>query len=1162
MKAGTLLAVTFVLIFLTAIPVRAGKFAGIEPGRSTKEEVEAALGAALATVSGGERYDYDGKRYQAKVISIRYSPEDFVVENIDIYPIPETFKAEYQRWFALAAPTSTEEDETGNLVEYYFPQAVILHYQGPTDVEPVEYFSHVPFEKSEPEKILERVGAEEPTLTASPSSVRPGDFITLKFSGAPGNAQDWIGLHPVDAPSERYGQWHYLEGKTEGELSFTAPEKEGDYEFRLFANWPEGGYEAIAISDLIRVGIKPLTPGLDNQLLKAAGEGDMEQVQEALQSGAKVNTKDENGWTPLLRASGKGYTDIVRTLIQAGADLDWEATTGQTALNVAALEGHIEIVRALIEAGAEMNEKSKNAQIDYFKDATAIFMASRAGHTEIVWMLVQSGAEVDARNSRGDTPLFLAALSGHTDTVRALIEAGADVNATGRYGETSLMLAAVEGQNDIVEMLIQAGAEVNRKAVGDEQGEGAGWTALMIAAMAGHTDVVSQLLTAGADPKTINDAGENALDIAKSEGNKEAVRLLEAVKKGEKAEKLIDKPEAQLLFSDDFDQGELEQNWLVKSGNWVIEDGKLKSIGRSGLIWLMVEMPDDIAVQVEVQGAYDLNLAIAGNGSDSTGYLFDFGGWSNTKTVLVGEGQIVMENTELRITDPNKTYFLKMERRNNIVTCFIDGRLIFTYNKATLEASEGDDKIAFRNWGSPITFDNLKVTDLEATAGGDVLDLSQAPEGWTREWMVVSTAENFAGGGKAGFYPEAVRSGDANPNPGREGILYLHPKTQKEPAKIARLVTLTGPTPTLKMGVSGNRDVDGDWALVVKVNGQPLEEEKIIAGSQGWQDLTFDLSAFSGEIVSIEIEARANNWHYEYIFFDYLRIDKEAEEEKSPQVSIDAPPPPVPGLIAYWKFDEGSGSRVQDNSGNGNDGTIQGARWATGRFGKALSFDGVDDYVELSTPWTGEPNTFECWLKIPATVPDGTRVGIVAGNYPDTNNINWEVHTSGRPRVYWNNGEINWVISGIDLRTGNWLHYASVRDKAANKFYFYLNGVLAGTLNTGVGTDITPATASHIGNDKRGSGTPWFNGTIDEVRIYNRALSQSEIQANMKATQPVVQPTSTPTPYNDVFRLSTGELIIGELLSFDGSMFRIKTKRGVLEKKREEIIAVWLGVAP
>jgi hypothetical protein len=202
---------------------------------------------------------------------------------------------------------------------------------------------------------------------------------------------------------------------------------------------------------------------------------------------------------------------------------------------------------------------------------------------------------------------------------------------------------------------------------------------------------------------------------------------------------------------------------------------------------------------------------------------------------------------------------------------FVDGEKIGSMPEAQVRHEGG--KVGLIAW-DPAEFRNVKITILRAA----LLDLSQASEAWAREWKVLSTSENFAGGGKPGFYLEAVRSGDANPNRGRTGILYLHPPTQQKPATIARSVTLTGPAPTLRMGVSGNRDVDGDWALLVKVNGEPLEEEKIIAGAQGWQDLTFDLSDYSGQTVSIEIEARANDWHYEYAFLDYIQI----EEEKVP----------------------------------------------------------------------------------------------------------------------------------------------------------------------------------------------------------------------------------------------------------------------------------------
>ena len=53
------------------------------------------------------------------------------------------------------------------------------------------------------------------------------------------------------------------------------------------------------------------------------------------------------------------------------------------------------------------------------------------------------------------------------------------------------------------------------------------------------------------------------------------------------------------------------------------------------------------------------------------------------------------------------------------------------------------------------------------------------------------------------------------------------------------------------------------------------------------------------------------------------------------------------GLVGKWNFDEGAGSVVGDSSGNGNDGVIRGATWVKGKYGGALSFDGVDDYVTV-----------------------------------------------------------------------------------------------------------------------------------------------------------------------------------------------------------------------
>ncbi|MCD6165610.1 hypothetical protein J7K19_02730, partial [bacterium] len=71
------------------------------------------------------------------------------------------------------------------------------------------------------------------------------------------------------------------------------------------------------------------------------------------------------------------------------------------------------------------------------------------------------------------------------------------------------------------------------------------------------------------------------------------------------------------------------------------------------------------------------------------------------------------------------------------------------------------------------------------------------------------------------------------------------------------------------------------------------------------------------------------------------------------------------GLVAYWSFDEGTGNIAYDISGNGNNCTIYGAKWTKGKYGSALQFDGVDDYVEV--PHSVSLNitdaiTIEAWI--------------------------------------------------------------------------------------------------------------------------------------------------------------------------------------------------------
>jgi|GEM_PF-1090971 len=91
-------------------------------------------------------------------------------------------------------------------------------------------------------------------LTVNQPAAYAGEKITVTFSGISSPAQqDWISLYKTGMPNEKYGEWYYLKGQSSGTLTFTVPNEPGEYEFRLFLNWPHGGYKDAARSRSIKV---------------------------------------------------------------------------------------------------------------------------------------------------------------------------------------------------------------------------------------------------------------------------------------------------------------------------------------------------------------------------------------------------------------------------------------------------------------------------------------------------------------------------------------------------------------------------------------------------------------------------------------------------------------------------------------------------------------------------------------------------------------------------------------------------------------------------------------------------------------------------------------------------------------------------------------------
>ena len=123
------------------------------------------------------------------------------------------------------------------------------------------------------------------------------------------------------------------------------------------------------------------------------------------------------------------------------------------------------------------------------------------------------------------------------------------------------------------------------------------------------------------------------------------------------------------------------------------------------------------------------------------------------------------------------------------------------------------------------------------------------------------------------------------------------------------------------------------------------------------------------------------------------------------------------------------------------------------------------------------------------------RVGTILGNYNASyvTSTNWEIHTTGRLRVYWRLGEID-VYGTSNVADGNYHRIVWVRHKIDNKFYLYIDGkpeTMTGT-NT-AGTDISPFECLHkIGADQT-AGHALYTGLISDDMIYNRALSAEEV---------------------------------------------------------------------
>ncbi len=208
-----------------------------------------------------------------------------------------------------------------------------------------------------------------------------------------------------------------------------------------------------------------------------------------------------------------------------------------------------------------------------------------------------------------------------------------------------------------------------------------------------------------------------------------------------------------------------------------------------------------------------------------------------------------------------------------------------------------------------------------------------------------------------------------------------------------------------------------------------------------------------------------------------------------------------PGSTAgLWHFNEGSGATAADATTNGNTGTVSGAAWTVGKFGSALVFNGVDDYVEMpdspSLDITGAV-TIEAWVRF-ETIQSDWRV--VAGKVNTTlNTSNYHLSKSADHRFDFgfnstsDAGGWHGYSSKLTVAAGQWYYVAATYSDASNEVRIYIDGS-RDTLYACPYSMITNDLPLRIGRNNNGQEV--LNATIDEVRITNRTLTQQEIAAN------------------------------------------------------------------
>jgi len=226
-----------------------------------------------------------------------------------------------------------------------------------------------------------------------------------------------------------------------------------------------------------------------------------------------------------------------------------------------------------------------------------------------------------------------------------------------------------------------------------------------------------------------------------------------------------------------------------------------------------------------------------------------------------------------------------------------------------------------------------------------------------------------------------------------------------------------------------------------------------------------------------------------------------------------------PSPVGYWDLNENTSNTTYDRSGSGSNLTLTSTdtplpKRKPGKYGGALDFDGSTDYAIDTTPGSGlgitGDLTLSAWVYRESTIDDDTIIDRSGNSTGSADNVNYQFYindTDNILRLFWESGsEVAETVSStvaITNSTNTWVHLSVTRDVTNNEVRFYENGVQLGAAVTYTNDPSGGGTSPSVSLGRRAeTAFGYFDGAIDDVKVYNYIRNTQQLVQDMNANHP------------------------------------------------------------